>query len=196
MDGHARDDPGDGYPDPSAAVRGPEDGPVPDVVAAVNAVVVSDADIVACFPEELHVATPRPDSSPHLEKVDGPDCNFHMEAMGHGEATVWCSPGQMNGPCPSGPPVGLVTDGVSGPTAPLSPASSPQREEPPYLSMAAPSGPVPSPAHPAHDEEVGLGPDNPLQDDAGESPSGPVLPAALPRQVRRLEPDSLRVYSR
>jgi hypothetical protein len=99
-------------------VHGPEDGPLPDVGAAANAV-VSDVDAVARNLEELHVTTPRPESGSHLELVTGR--NSLMDALGHGEATVWCSPGQTAGPCSLEPPVSLAMDGASALASPRSP---------------------------------------------------------------------------
>jgi hypothetical protein len=210
-DVHAWDAPGDGHSDLVAVVHGSEDCPLPDVGAAANAA-VSDVDAVACTLEELHVATPGPESGTHLELVAGLGCNSLMEALGHDEATVCCSPGQTAGPCSSEPPVGLATDGASAPASPRSPGlaapesyqltqdsslpasgagpASPPGEEPPCLSMGAPSCPVPPSAQPAPDEGVGLEP-VPLHDATGDTPSSPVPLAALPLQAGGLKPDSL-----
>jgi hypothetical protein len=99
-------------------VHGPEDGPLPDVGAAANAV-VSDVDAVARNLEELHVTTARLESGSHLELVTGH--NSLMDALGHGEATVWCSPGQTVGPCSLEHPVGLAMDGALALASPRSP---------------------------------------------------------------------------
>jgi hypothetical protein len=97
-DVHAQDAPGDGHSDLVVVVHGPEDGPLPDVGVAVNAV-VSDVDAVARNLEELHVATPGPESGTHLELVARLGCNSAslVDALGHGEATVWCSPARRLG---------------------------------------------------------------------------------------------------